>query len=260
MAGSPPKPPPPAPFSHPSYAELIDSYLRPWVATGDKTGEFIHEADPYGVAPGVLTGQFPSATTGDGEEAWYFFTKLQYSATDRVKRTTDTKEGTWVRSSKARPVRSGGHGGEDPQVGQSQAFTFKRRVRNERVLSGWNMVELRLRDSDTNALCKVYRNPKVMVGGEASASAGVAAAPGREDTGEEIDEEEAAAGPRLKRKAGDEDPGAGTAAASPRGKRAVGESAGAGAATTGDAAQQVEAPAEPEEPDDPSKRKLYKFL
>jgi hypothetical protein len=108
MAGSPPKPPPPAPFSHPFYAELIDSYLRPWVASGDKTGEFIHEADPYGVAPGVLTGQFPSATAGDGVEAWCFFTKLQYTTRvkDCVKRMVDNKEGTWVSSSPARPVRS----------------------------------------------------------------------------------------------------------------------------------------------------------
>jgi hypothetical protein len=42
MAGSLQKSPP-APFaSHPSDAALINSYLRPWVVSGEKVGEFIH--------------------------------------------------------------------------------------------------------------------------------------------------------------------------------------------------------------------------
>jgi hypothetical protein len=68
MAGSPPKPPPPT-FaagssspkpppptfnSHPSYEELMDSYLRHRVVSGTKVG-FIHEADLYSADPYQLT-------------------------------------------------------------------------------------------------------------------------------------------------------------------------------------------------------------
>jgi hypothetical protein len=54
---SPPWPAPkPAPFaSHPSDAELVNSYLRPWVVSGEKVGEFIHEADIYAAGPDRLT-------------------------------------------------------------------------------------------------------------------------------------------------------------------------------------------------------------
>ncbi|RLM91765.1 NAC domain-containing protein 45-like [Panicum miliaceum] len=46
----------PAPFaSHPSDAELVNSYLRPWVVSGEKVGEFIHEADIYAAGPDRLT-------------------------------------------------------------------------------------------------------------------------------------------------------------------------------------------------------------
>ncbi|RLN22945.1 NAC domain-containing protein 45-like [Panicum miliaceum] len=241
MAGSPPRAPPATFASHPSFPELIDSYLRPRLDYGEKPGEFIQEADAYAAGPDQLTGQFPPATARDGEQAWYFFTRLKLKGGQRrgINRAVDTGEGRWSQQGGAHEVRSNIIG-DHPQ---RENFVFVRKEDDKLVPSvrtRWSMVELRRDRSDMRALCKVYRcvidpkakaddgNPGAATAGErggkeaedeASAAAGVAA-PGRE---EEDDEEIVAE----------------TTAGSPgRQKKAVGASAGA---------EKAKAPAEGED-------------
>ncbi|KAF8696000.1 hypothetical protein HU200_036881 [Digitaria exilis] len=305
MAASPPKPPPFA--SHPSAAELIDSYLRPRVVSGTKVAAFIHEADLYASGPDDLTGRFAPATAGDGQQAWYFFTrlKLQGGPRDRVSRAVDTREGSWVQKEAPLPVAPNLGDPAQAQIGRSQAFAFATKDQSGKLHQvGWRMVEFRLdpdhgddRDRGSQdavsgpiVLCKVYRSrlqqPKAKpddespvaamagappgrkeVGDEASAAAGVAG-PGREEdeeTGSDLTVAAARIG--IKRKAGDlQDSGEETAAASLERQKS------AGAAATGelcddrrasrDAAdeEEVEVPAETEEPRDPSKPQFYDFL
>jgi hypothetical protein len=66
----------PSPRTPPTRSSSTPS-CAPRVVSGEKVGEFIHEADAYAAGPDQLTGQFLPATAGDGEEAWYFFTTLK---------------------------------------------------------------------------------------------------------------------------------------------------------------------------------------
>ncbi|CAD6237481.1 unnamed protein product [Miscanthus lutarioriparius] len=271
MAGSPPKPPPPtfavgssspkpppATFTgHPSYEELIDSYLRHRIVSGTKVSDFIHEADLYAADPDLLTSQYSPATADDGERTWYFFTTLRPRAPSKKhkKRKVDTgREGSWANNGPKTTVFSY-RGGRRQWIGQHQTFAFMEKVDGKRVRSAWRMVELSL-DSDEGGqeagssnllvLCKVYRNPNASVDDESSMAVAVAEAdgegpaasavvtPGREDADEEIGAE-TAAGPGRKRKAGDKDSGAETVAASPgRQKKADGDGESTYAATTGE--------------------------
>ncbi|CAO1947979.1 unnamed protein product [Urochloa humidicola] len=262
----------PALDGSPTEAQLIEYYLRPWADTGEKASELIHEIDVYANAPDDLIRRYQPAVAADrGEEVWYFLTKLRIISASNgrviVERRVGTGEGYWHRSSKREVC--GGSDGKGPRIGQGRTFTFARKDGNNPVNLGWMMVELRIDPSKPEALCKVYRSPKTPESKEAHeeaasvvgvvASAVGAVAPRREEDGEEIDSAAAAAGLGLKRKAGDQGSGgADTAAASPGSqKKDVGESPGA--ASLDAAAEEVEAPAEPEG-DDPTKPKLHKFF
>lgn len=265
MAGSPPKPPPPTfavgssspkpppltfPGYHPSYEQLIGSYLRPRVVFGTEA-DFIHDADLYSADPYQLTGNHAAAIASDGERAWYFYThlRLKGSSTNRMKRNVDAgRQGSWVGSGGAvnHDVLSKGQ-----RLGQRLGFDFQEKVDGNRVKTPWRMMELRLdpnvggqRVGSPNflVLSKVYlsRNANAedessMAVAKADAEAPAASAavtPGPKGADEEIGAE-TAAGPGRKRKASDKDSGAGTVASSPgRQNKADGESADA--ATTGE--------------------------
>ncbi|CAO2183286.1 unnamed protein product [Urochloa humidicola] len=245
MAGSPPSPPPPFP-SHPSDAELIESYLRPRVVSGAKVGEFIHEVDwLYAAAPDDLTGPLRPATAGDGEKAWYFFTTVQYKSEFkvRIRRAVDAGERCWESEEESpQPVLSD-LGGQQIQIGLRQAFAFVRKEGARAVRSGWIMVELRLDPKELRVMCKVYRSlsdPKA------------------------IDVDAAASGPRLEiREAGNKDPVAERAAAAAERQKKVVLGEGAGTARTSraiDASEKGKEPAEePEEVEAPGVHAMAAF-
>ncbi|OQU87320.1 hypothetical protein SORBI_3003G254850 [Sorghum bicolor] len=237
MAGSPPKPPPPifaagssSPKpppptfdSHPSYVELMNSYLRPRVVSGTKV-DFIHETDLYGADPNQLTGNLLPATAKSGEEG---------STKTQMKRDVDTgRKGGWPGVGSPNDVLSNGQ-----RIGQRRYFAFHEKAGGDLVKSAWRMRELRLDtneggqeegSSDLLALCKVYHFPNAEAGNESSMA--VAKADAEAPAASAVT---TAAGPGRKRKAGDTDSGTETVASSPaRQKKADGE--GADAATTGE--------------------------
>lgn len=167
------KPPYPAFQSHPSDLELVNSYLRPWVETGVKTGAFIHDADVYAADPNYLTRQFAPAVAQDGERAWYFYTPLRHKSVHgtRKTRTVATGGGCWHNEAKARPVYMVSNGMH--QIAHRQSFSFVEKDGGVRVRTGWLMMELRLVEDGaagqkpeedgalgSRVLCKVYRSPR----------------------------------------------------------------------------------------------------
>jgi len=174
------KPPCRAFQSHPSDLELVDSYLRPWVETGVKTGAFIHDAYVYAADPAGLTRQFAPAVAGDGERAWYFYTPLRHKSVHgkRKTRTVATGGGCWHNEAKSKPVYMVSNG-KQHQIGHRQSFSFVKKDTGVRVRTGWLMIELRLLKNGgagqkpeaeaeeeeegalrNRVLCKVYRSPR----------------------------------------------------------------------------------------------------
>ncbi|CAD6253368.1 unnamed protein product [Miscanthus lutarioriparius] len=186
-----PKPPPATFTGHPTYKELIDSYLRRRVVSGTKVGDFIHEADLYAADPELLTSQYSPATADDGERAWYFFTMLRPKAPSkkhkgkvdkRKKRTVDTgREGGWAYPWPVTAVFSDRGGRRQrKRIGQYQHFAFMEKVDGNHVRSAWRMVELSLDSdeggqeagsSDLLVMCKVYRKRNANVDDESSMAA-----------------------------------------------------------------------------------------
>ncbi|KAF8675726.1 hypothetical protein HU200_047209 [Digitaria exilis] len=268
MAASPPKPPPFA--SHPTAAELIDSYLRPRVVSGTK-------ADLYASGPDDLTGRFAPATAGDGQQAWYFFTRLKLQGGP-----TDRDHGSGRRHRFPSPL---------PRLplGRRQAFAFAKKDQSGKLhqfrldpdhgddrdrgsqdaVSG-PIVLCKAKPDDESPVAAMAGAPpgRKEVGDEASAAAGVVG-PGREEdeeTGSDLTVAAARIG--IKRKAGDLQDSEETAAPAASLERQ--KSAGAAATgelcddrrASGDAAdeEEVEVPAETKEPRDPSKPQFYDFL
>ena len=167
------KPPCAAFQSHPTDLELVNSYLRPFLETGEAAA-FIHVGDVYAADPADLTRQFAPAVAQDGERAWYFFTPLRHKSVrgKRKARTVATGEGCWHNEAKSKPVYTAIHGKR--QIGYRQSFSFVNKEGGSRVRTGWLMMELRIlkddagegaRAEEENALgnivlCKVYRSPR----------------------------------------------------------------------------------------------------
>jgi len=167
------KPPCAAFHSHPTDLELVNSYLRPFLETGEAAA-FIHVGDVYAADPADLTRQFAPAVAQDGERAWYFFTPLRHKSVrgKRKARTVATGEGCWHNEAKSKPVYTAIHGKR--QIGYRQSFSFVNKEGGSRVRTGWLMMELRIlkddagegaRAEEENALgnivlCKVYRSPR----------------------------------------------------------------------------------------------------
>ncbi|WVZ69286.1 hypothetical protein U9M48_018097 [Paspalum notatum var. saurae] len=164
---------------HPSEEELITSFLRPRVVSGDRTAcTFIHDADIYAATPTELTGGFDPAVASNGDRAWYFFSAVRAKTRDgqRKARTVDTGEGCWHSEAGAKPVV----GDNGRRLGQRQSFSFVTKLDGRRVRSGWLMVELSLGDADGDvgggmALCKIYFSPRARVDGGSTAAAAAAA-------------------------------------------------------------------------------------
>lgn len=161
--------------SQPTDLDLINTYLRPWVEEGVKTGSFIHEADVYAADPSDLTLEYAPAVAQDGEKAWYFYTTLRHKSVrgKRKKRTVASGSGCWHNEAKPKPVYTGINGRR--QIGYRQSFSFvTKKQGGQRNRTGWLMMELRLlkdsacagkeaRDESALgnlALCKVYCSPR----------------------------------------------------------------------------------------------------
>ncbi|XP_066309371.1 NAC domain-containing protein 67-like [Miscanthus floridulus] len=258
------KPPCRAFQSHPSDLELVDSYLRPWVETGVKTGAFIHDAYVYAADPAGLTRQFAPAVAGDGERAWYFYTPLRHKSVHgkRKTRTVATGGGCWHNEAKSKPVYMVSNG-KQHQIGHRQSFSFVKKDTGVRVRTGWLMIELRLLKDGAGqepeaeedgalgnrVLCKVYRSPR---NPEPSGSGAAAAAASPGHKAEADDDEssdatldgdyddddssnaslEAASGPK-RRKSDDVESSEATVAAPSRHSKANDEISGGAAAAPG---------------------------
>ncbi|KAG8055873.1 hypothetical protein GUJ93_ZPchr0001g29361 [Zizania palustris] len=159
--------------SHPTDAELVTTYLRPWAESESESGEYawpyVHRADVYSADPEELTRGFAPAIAADGAVAWYFFTNLRSKSGggQRKARTVETGEGCWHSEGGPKSVVAGVN--RTREVGRRQFFSFVRKEGSRRVRSGWIMVEIGLnygrRDnpSDELVLCKVYRSPRAPV-------------------------------------------------------------------------------------------------
>ncbi|KAL6614745.1 hypothetical protein ACP70R_037015 [Stipagrostis hirtigluma subsp. patula] len=252
-----PSPPRAAFTSHPSDLELIEYYLRPWVASGLKAGPFIHEADVYAADPADLVREFSPAVARDGERAWYFLCPLRpkNGRGRRKARTVASGEGCWHNEAKSKPVISGI--GERHQVGHRQSFSFVKKEGGVRVRTGWLMMELRLladggaQEEDAPGslvLCKVYRSPRnpersdeeptavaasssgpKAESNDDSSSADTAAASGpKEKTNDNASSDASLAAPEREKKPHDEqESSAGTVAAPKRPRNADDEISGA---------------------------------
>lgn len=172
--------------SHPSEQELILSYLRPRVASGgDRTWDFIHDADVYTADPADLTREFRPAIASDGEKAWYFFTPLRSKSRrgQRKARTVGSGEGCWHSEHAAKAVVAGVR--RSRQIGRRQSFSFVKKEGGQRVRSGWLMVEICLNhgkeegSADEIVLCKVYRSPRALPARGVKKSTAAVAASGR---------------------------------------------------------------------------------
>ncbi|KAG8077529.1 hypothetical protein GUJ93_ZPchr0007g3894 [Zizania palustris] len=155
--------------SHPSYAEIVTTYLLPRVESGEHAWPYVHEADVYAANPEDLTRDFSPAIAADGSVAWYFFTNLRSknSYGQRKARTVETGEGTWLPGGPAKCVATGVH--QDREEGRRHTFSFCKKEDGRWVRSGWLMMEFGLNygrqdnRSDELVLCKVYRNSRAPV-------------------------------------------------------------------------------------------------
>uniref|UniRef100_A0A0E0N0F4 NAC domain-containing protein n=1 Tax=Oryza rufipogon TaxID=4529 RepID=A0A0E0N0F4_ORYRU len=149
---------------HPSEQELIETYLRPRVVSGDKPppsssscGFIIHEADVYSADPADLTRGFaPAVARSSGDEAWYFFSAVRGLKGGRKARTVDDGAGCWHSEAGAKPVLAASSG---RRLGHRQSFSFITKDDDgQRVRSGWLMVELSLDvdEEEQLVLSKVY--------------------------------------------------------------------------------------------------------
>ncbi|KAL5221053.1 hypothetical protein ABZP36_025766 [Zizania latifolia] len=144
--------------SQPSEQELVESFLRPRVVSGDKSCKFIHEANVYAADPANLTRKFAPAVASNGDEAWYFFSTVRAMKGGRRARTVDDGEGCWHSEAGAKPV-VGGSGRR--RLGHRQIFSFVTKDDGgQRIRSGWLMVELGLdgdgKKDEELVLSKVY--------------------------------------------------------------------------------------------------------
>jgi hypothetical protein len=153
---------------HPSEQELIETYLRPRVVSGDKPppsssscGFIIHEADVYSADPADLTRGFaPAVARSSGDEAWYFFSAVRGLKGGRKARTVDDGAGCWHSEAGAKPVLAASSG---RRLGHRQSFSFITKDDDgQRVRSGWLMVELSLDvdEEEQLVLSKVYFSPR----------------------------------------------------------------------------------------------------
>ncbi|CAD6230355.1 unnamed protein product [Miscanthus lutarioriparius] len=125
--------------AHPSEEELITSFLRPRVVSGDDrdrpcSASFIHDADVYSAGPGELTARLAPEVASNGDSAWYFFSAVRAKTRDgqRKARTVDSGDGCWHSEAGAKPVVEEGHGGRI-LVGHRQGFSFLTKVDGRRV-------------------------------------------------------------------------------------------------------------------------------
>lgn len=159
--------------SHPNDLVLIESHLRPWLASAGRTkaAAFLHEADLYAASPAQLARSFaPAVARGGGDKAWYFLTRLRLKSPRgrgrRFARTVGGGAGWWHGEAKEKPVVDALRDGL--VVGRRQFFSFMREDgRGGRVRTGWIMSELRdgaeddpSQVDDLPVLCKVYRSPR----------------------------------------------------------------------------------------------------
>ncbi|XP_047055524.1 uncharacterized protein LOC124661692 [Lolium rigidum] len=153
--------------SHPSDLELINTYLIPWVNTGERPWNFIHDADVYAAKPQDLATNFAPATASDGLEGWYFFSTLRSKNRrgQRKSRTVGSEgdDGCWHSERAAKPLFAGiSH---TRQIGYRQTFSFATKGDGRLLRSGWLMAEIGLNsdgsEDDELVLCKVYRSPRV---------------------------------------------------------------------------------------------------
>ncbi|KAG8077487.1 hypothetical protein GUJ93_ZPchr0007g4477 [Zizania palustris] len=146
--------------SQPCEQELVDSFLRPRVVSGDKSCKFIHEANVYAADPANLTRKFAPAVASNGDEAWYFFSTVRTMKGGRRARTVGDGAGCWHSESGVKPV-VGGSGRRRRRLGHRQRFSFVTKDDGgQRIRSGWLMMELGL-DSEGQkdeelVLSKVY--------------------------------------------------------------------------------------------------------
>ncbi|KAK1594684.1 hypothetical protein QYE76_017774 [Lolium multiflorum] len=164
--------------SHPSDLELINTYLIPWVNTGERPWSFIHDADVYAAKPQDLARNFAPATASDGLEGWYFFSTLRSKNRrgQRKSRTVGSEgdDGCWHSERAAKPLFAGIN--HSRQIGYRQTFSFATKGDGRLLRSGWLMAEIGLNsdgsEDDELVLCKVYRSPR---GGPAKRSTAAAA-------------------------------------------------------------------------------------
>uniref|UniRef100_A0A0E0JM56 NAC domain-containing protein n=1 Tax=Oryza punctata TaxID=4537 RepID=A0A0E0JM56_ORYPU len=155
---------------HPTEQELVETYLRPRVVSGDKPssspcGFIIHEVDVYSANPADLTRGFaPAVARSSGDEAWYFFSAVRGLKGGRKARTVDDGAGCWHSEAGAKPVFAASSG---CRLGHRQNFSFITKDDDgQRVRSGWLMVELSLDvdgqddDEEQLVLSKVYFSPR----------------------------------------------------------------------------------------------------
>lgn len=147
--------------SQPHPLDLIKLYLRPRVVSGI-TRDFIHEMDPYGATPHLLSSIHGPAMAGDGP-AWYFFTTLRAKRNGgRTDRSVIAGSGwSWHQDRRPKPVLSNG-----VNVGYQLTLSYSRLKEgssSSRVRSGWIMTEYGLSTDTTPTeqqpvlvLCKIY--------------------------------------------------------------------------------------------------------
>jgi hypothetical protein len=176
---STPSPPPTIIPYHPDGAELISTHLCPHIRSGSNRlrDQFIHNHDGlavYSANPADLTGRFLAAQSkSSGEQAWYFYTKLQDKDGRGVNRKVHGGSGTWHSDAGFEPVVSPISG---ELIGYMKRFTFREKQwygRSSKQGSGsrgvrtvWRMQELRVHSPGHGrghrhgqvVLCKVYRS------------------------------------------------------------------------------------------------------
>ncbi|KAM0855751.1 hypothetical protein ACQ4PT_049578 [Festuca glaucescens] len=148
--------------SHPSDLELINTYLIPWVNTGERPWNFINV---YAAKPRDLATNFAPATASDGLEGWYFFSTLRSKNRRGQRKSRTVDDGCWHSECAAKPLFAGiSH---TRQISYRQTFSFATKGKGDgRLLrSGWLMAEIGLNsdgsEDDELVLCKVYRSPRV---------------------------------------------------------------------------------------------------
>ncbi|KAI9181496.1 hypothetical protein LWI28_015553 [Acer negundo] len=140
---------------HPTEEEIVSYFLEHKLRGRDYRVRSIHEVDINKFEPWVLP-RFSAIETDD--PVWYFFTKLDYMDTKRIRVNRKTEAGYWKITGKDRPVKNK-YGTE---IGSKKTLVFHRGRFPNGVGTHWVIQEFHYKDANKRCqrpfvLCRLKR-------------------------------------------------------------------------------------------------------